>query len=94
MIKNYEISDADVRKLKRATSLDDESFRKLVPIVARALGASDRQIAMMTSNSGAIRAMIYRASDRDIRSLARKIGSEKTAEILEMIDGALTDEKT
>ena len=87
------MSDADVRKLKRATSLDDESFRRLASVVARALGASDRQIAMMTSNCGAMRAMIDRASDRDIRSLARKIGAEKTTEILGMIDAAMPDKK-
>ena len=94
MMKNYEISAEDLQKLRRATSLDDESFKKLVPIVARALGASERQTAMMTSNCGAIRAMIMRASDKDIRSLARKIGSEKTVEILEMIDSARSGEKT
>jgi hypothetical protein len=94
MMKKYDISAEEVQKLRQAARLDDESFAKLLSAVTRALGASERQISTMLSSSGAVRAMISRASDRDIRSLAARIGREKTSEILGMIDSALSEEKT
>lgn len=92
MMKNYEIGAEEVQKLRQAARLDDESFSKLLFAVTKALGASDRQIGTMMSNGAAIRAMISRSSEKDLRSLARRIGKEKTAEILKMIDDALLNE--
>jgi len=94
MNSNFSVSEQDIAKLRRASELDNESFSKLLFAVTRALGASDRQISMMMSSPGAIRSMIAKASDRDLRSLAGRIGKEKTSEILGIIDGALSEQKT
>ncbi len=89
-MRKYEVSAEDVQKLRRLTALDEKSFVSLLSSVVTALGASGKQAAMMTANSGAIRAMISRASDNDIRKLASRLGPQKTGEILAIIDEKLS----
>ncbi len=90
-MKNYDISASDVQKLRKLATLEDKTFSNLLSSVVAALGASRSQASMMIANSGAIRMMISRASDNDIRKLAARLGPQKTKEILDIIDAGTSE---
>ena len=84
-MRNYEVSAEDIRCLRGLVTLDGESFSEILEAVLGVLGASGTQRAMLIANSGALRNMLARSSDTDLRKLASRIGPQKTREVLDII---------
>ncbi len=72
----------DIAKLRSLSSLDPESFSKLIASVASSLGMSQSQTASLSKNSEGLRNMLGGASDAELSRLARSLGKEKTNTIL------------
>lgn len=81
-MKKYEMSAQDVDKIRSLAALDKEHFAEVISSVLSAMGMSKAQVAAISANSEALRGMIARASDSDIKKLAARLGSEKTNELL------------
>lgn len=81
-MKKYEMSAEDADKIRALANLDKESFAAVIASALSAMGMSKAQVAALSANSEALRAMIARASDSDIKILAARLGSEKTNELL------------
>ena len=83
-MKKYEMSAEDADKIRALANLDKESFAQVISSALGAMGMSRSQVAAISANSEALRAMIARASDSDIKKLAARLGSEKTNELLSL----------
>ncbi len=81
-MKKYEMSAEDADKIRALANLDKESFAEVISSALSAMGMNRAQVAALSANSEALRAMIARASDSDIKKLAARLGSEKTNELL------------
>ena len=81
-MKKYEMSAEDADKIRAIANLDKESFAEVISSALSAMGMNRAQVAALSANSEALRAMIARASDSDIKKLAARLGSEKTNELL------------
>lgn len=73
----------DRRKLE---SLDENTLRDMIYQVVRAMGFSDDRARKMASNAPAMRAMLAKASDRDLQRIVSAVGDKKAAEILSAIE--------
>ena len=78
------MSTEDINKIRTLATLDKESFTRVISSALSAMGMSKAQVAAISANSEALRAMIARASDSDIKKLAARLGSEKTNELLSL----------
>ena len=81
-MKKYEMSAEDADKIRALANLDKESFAEVISSALSAMGMNRAQVAALSANSEALRAMIARASDSDIKKLAARLGSEKTNELI------------
>ena len=81
-MKKYELSERDADKIRALATLDNESFAQVISSALTAMGMNRSQVAAISANSEALRSMIARASDSDIKKLAARLGSEKTNELL------------
>ena len=81
-MKKYEMSTEDADKIRALANLDRDRFAEIISSALTSMGMSRAQVAAISANSEALRAMIARASDSDIKKLAARLGSEKTNELL------------
>lgn len=81
-MKKYEMSAEDADKIRALANLDTDRFAEVISSALASMGMNRAQVAAISANSEALRSMIARASDSDIKKLAARLGSEKTNELL------------
>lgn len=67
---------------KKLASLDDGSLAELIYEVARSMGMSEDKARRMAQNAPALRVMLSKASDKELRRIVSVVGEEKAAAIL------------
>lgn len=67
---------------KKLSSLDDSALAELIYEVTRSMGMDDTRARRMAQNAPALRLMLSKASEQDLRRIVSMVGEEKAAKIL------------
>ncbi len=71
---------------KKLASLDDATLARLIYDVTRSMGLPEERCRRMAGNAPALRLMLSRASEEELKRVLSTIGETKAAEILASID--------
>lgn len=81
--------EIDMNMVKKLQNTDDATLKELIKNIAKASGASDKQINNAVRNVGTVKKQMSRMSDseikRQINKQVQKIGEDKAEEILKQL---------
>lgn len=81
--------EIDMNMIKKLQNTDDATLKELIKNIAKASGASDRQINNAVRNVATVKKQMSRMSDsevkRQINKQVQKIGEDKAEEILKQL---------
>lgn len=67
---------------KKLSSLNDAALADLIYEVTRSMGMEEARARRMAQNAPALRLMLSKASEQDLRRIVSMVGEEKAAKIL------------
>lgn len=71
---------------KKLAALDDQALAELIYEVSRSMGMREDKAKRMAQNAPALRVMLAKASDQELRRIVSAVGEEKAAEILSAVN--------
>lgn len=71
---------------KKLATLDEASLSSMIYEVARSLGLNEEKARRMSGNAPAIRAMLNKASERDLNRIVSMLGEKRAGEILSKVN--------
>ena len=71
---------------KKLASLDDRALGDLIYEVTRSMGMSEEKARRMAQNAPALRVMLAKASDKELKRIVSAVGEDKAAEILSKVN--------
>ena len=67
---------------KKLAALDDRALADLIYEVTRSMGMKEAKARQMAQNAPALRVMLSKASDKELRRIVSAVGEDKAAAIL------------
>ena len=71
---------------KKLASLDDRALGELIYEVTRSMGMSEEKARRMAQNAPALRVMLAKTSDKELKRIVSAVGEDKAAEILSKVN--------